>query len=155
VGIFTNDGTRVTKSGVPLTDIDPLDVPKELTEDLYSTRSYGQTDPKPEGSVRSLLARAGAVFTQRELNRLFPPVSVSEVSPASGPAVGGTVVTITGESLDGVTAVNFGGTAGTNLEVVSDTEVNVTTPAGVAGAVDVEVVDDSGSATETGGYTYV
>lgn len=155
MGIFKNDGTRLTKTSVATSAIDPLDEPKVLSDDLYTTRPYGRTDPKAEGSIRTLLARAGAVMTQRQINALFPAASVSEIAPNSGPAAGGTVVTITGEGLDGVTAVNFGGVAGTALNVVSDTEVTVTTAAVAAGVVDVDVVDDSGTVTVTGGYTFV
>lgn len=155
MGIYNAAGDRITKSTVPTSAGDALDNPVVLDEDLYRTRSYGPTDPKPEGSVRTLLAKAGAVTTQRLLNKLFPLASVSGVSPASGDAAGGTVVTITGESLDGATAVNFGGNPGTSFTVVSDSELTVTTPAGVAGAVDVEVVDDGGNVTVSGGFTYV
>ena len=154
MGIFKQDGSRVTKGAVPTTDGDPLDAPKIVSEDLYRTRSYGPTDPKPEGSVKTVLMRAGTVTTLRELNKLFPPARVDKVSPANGAATGGTVVTITGEGLDGTSGVTFGGTAGTALEVVSENELKVTTPAGVAGAVDVVVSDDGGAVTVPGGFTY-
>lgn len=154
MGIYNQAGDRITKSTVPTSTGDPLDAPLVLDEDLYSTRSYGRTDPKPEGSVRTLLARANTVTTQRALNKLFPPASVSEVAPNTGGVAGGDVVTITGESLDGATGVNFGGVAGTAFEVTDDTELTVTTPAHAAGAVDVEVVDDGGNVTVVGGFTY-
>ena len=154
MGIFKSDGSRVTKSGVPTSAINALDLPKVLSEDLWRTRSYGKTDPKPEGSVRVLLARAGKVMTQRQINDLFPPASVSDVAPNTGGIAGGDVVTITGESLDGATGVNFGGVAGTEFAVTDDTEITVTTPAHAAGAVDVEIVDDGGNVTVVGGFTY-
>ncbi|MER6616265.1 IPT/TIG domain-containing protein [Streptomyces xantholiticus] len=83
-----------------------------------------------------------------------PAPTITTVNPATGPAAGGTSVTITGTNLDGVTEVTFGGTAGTGLVIDSPTELSVTTPAGTAGAKDVVVTSAGGSATKTGGFTY-
>lgn len=77
------------------------------------------------------------------------------LEPATGPLAGGTEVTVVGQNLEGTTGVTFGGTAAASFTVVSDDEVTAVTPAGVAaGAVDVVVTNATGSATETGGYTY-
>lgn len=79
------------------------------------------------------------------------------LSPAEGPAVGGTVVTISGDNLVGVTSVTFDGVAGTALDVTNagtSGEIEVTTPAGTAGPADVVLVDASGNATMTGAFTY-
>lgn len=149
------DGTRVTSSTIATGAIDPLDQPKVLTEDLYETRRYGLYDNEPEGSIKVLAFRAGAVLTQRQIDALFKAPKVAAISPDQGGAAGGEVVTITGNDLDGVTAVKFGATAGTALTIVSDRELEVTTPAGVAGAVDVVLTGDTGDVTVTGGYTYV
>lgn len=78
------------------------------------------------------------------------------LAPATGPAAGGTVVTLSGDNLAGVTSVTFGGVAGTALDT-SDAaagSITVTTPAGTAGAKDVVLVDPSGNTTLTGGFTY-
>ena len=87
-----------------------------------------------------------------------PPANVT-LAPDSGPATGGTVVTLTGDNLAGVTSVTFGGAAGTALNTTNATKgpdgsITVTTPAGTAGAVDVVLVDPSGNLTLTGGFTY-
>jgi hypothetical protein len=61
--------------------------------------------------------------------------------PRTGPKNGGTQVRVTGELLSGATAVLFGGTPATGLQVVSDRELVVTAPAMPAdGPVDVTVV---------------
>ena len=70
---------------------------------------------------------------------------VTGISPTMGSLAGGTTVTIMGIGLSGVTAVNFGGTAATNLAVASDTQITATSPAGKLGPVDVTVVTPSGT----------
>ena len=52
---------------------------------------------------------------------------------------GGTAVTITGANFAAGATVTFGGTAATNVVVVSSTTITATTPAGSAGAVTVTV----------------
>lgn len=82
--------------------------------------------------------------------------SALTLKPKSGKADGGTKVTITGDNLEGVTAVNFGATPGTDLDAstANDGVITVVTPAGAAGAVDVTLVDASGNTVETAGFTY-
>jgi hypothetical protein len=86
---------------------------------------------------------------------LFDPLpSIDMVSPSSGALAGGTVVTVSGDSVIGVTDVTFGGVSGTGLAVTSATTLTVTTPAGAAaGSVDVVAVG-AGSDTILGGFTY-
>jgi IPT/TIG domain/FG-GAP repeat len=64
--------------------------------------------------------------------------SVENVSPAGGPAAGGTTVTISGEHLAGATAVRFGATPATSFTVLSEKSISAVSPAG-AGIVDVTV----------------
>ena len=68
------------------------------------------------------------------------PASVTSVTPKQGPVTGGTEVTITGQGLGAVTAVHFGSTAATAVQVVSPTEVKAVAPAHLPGAVDVTVL---------------
>lgn len=154
MGIYTAEGTRVTKDNFPKEAGDPLDVPYVVTEDLYYTEPYAEHDPKPEGSFHKLLCREGTVMTLRQINALFEAATVTGISPAEGDVAGGTEVTITGTNLDGVTAVKFDGNEGTDLKVVSSTKLTVKTPAGSAGAVDVVVEDDANTITVEGGFTY-
>ena len=72
--------------------------------------------------------------------------TVTLVSPASGPAAGGTSVTITGTGFTSAATVSFGGTPGTGVTFVSDTQITVTSPAKAAGGtVDVRVTTVSGT----------
>lgn len=81
-------------------------------------------------------------------------ITIGTLSPSSGPASGGTGVTLTGSGFTGTTGVTFGGTAATSVNVVSSTSVTVITPAHATGAVDVVLTTPSGSATQTNVYTY-
>jgi hypothetical protein len=70
--------------------------------------------------------------------------SVSSISPAAGPAAGGTVVTIAGANFMGATEVKFGTTSATSFSVVSDSQITATGPAG-SGTVDVTVASPGGT----------
>lgn len=80
--------------------------------------------------------------------------TIDAIEPAEGPAAGSTDVVITGRNFTDSTGVTFGGVDGTAFSVVDDSTINVTTPAGAAGAVDVVVTNATGSDTLTGGFTY-
>jgi hypothetical protein len=82
--------------------------------------------------------------------------AVTGISPASGPASGGTTVTINGTGLTGATAVSFGSAAATNVTVVSGTQITATAPAQSASAVDVTVTTPDGTSPTSGAgqYTY-
>ena len=83
-------------------------------------------------------------------------ITVTGVSPASGLTTGGEPITITGSGFAGSAAptVTLGGTAATDVTVVSDTSLTATTPAHAAGAVDVSVARGSDTGTKAGAYTY-
>ncbi|WP_160861951.1 putative Ig domain-containing protein [Shinella kummerowiae] len=85
------------------------------------------------------------------------PLSVTGISPASGPASGGTVVTITGANLSEATGVTFGGVAASAYTIDSGTQITATAPAGTAGAVSVLVTAPVGrTAIGTGNqFTYI
>jgi hypothetical protein len=83
--------------------------------------------------------------------------TITSVTPAAGPATGGTSVTIAGTGLLGVTSVKFGATAASTFTVNSDSSITATAPVHAAGTVDVTVSTPSGgtSATSTNDqFTY-
>ena len=87
--------------------------------------------------------------------QIVPGITLTSVSPSSGPASGGTGVTLAGIGFTGATSVTFGGAAATSVNVVSSTTVTAVTPAHAVGAVDVVISTPGGSATKTNGYTYL
>lgn len=64
---------------------------------------------------------------------------VATVSPSSGPANGGTSVTIIGSGFTGASEVTFGGVAA-SFTVLSNSEIIATSPAESAGTVLVDVI---------------
>ena len=87
-----------------------------------------------------------------------PPAtpSVSGVSPASGPAGGGAMVTIMGSGFTGATAVTFGSAAAQSFHVDSDIQITAVAPGG-QGIVDVRVTTSAGTSPTGAGdqFTFV
>jgi hypothetical protein len=79
--------------------------------------------------------------------------TVTSVSPNTGPAVGGTGVTITGTNFASGATVMFGSAAATGVTVVNATTITATTPAG-SGAVTVTVTVNGQSGSLANGFTY-
>jgi hypothetical protein len=71
--------------------------------------------------------------------------TVTKLEPTGGPLAGGTSVTITGTNLTGATAVKFGATNATSFKVESATSIVATSPAEVAGTVEVTVTTPEGT----------
>ena len=80
---------------------------------------------------------------------------ISGVSPAAGPAAGGTTVTISGTGFASGATVSFGNTAATNVNVVGSTTITAVTPAHTSGLVNVVVTNPDGqSGASANAYTY-
>ncbi len=79
-----------------------------------------------------------------EQRTLLSLPAVTALSPTSGPEAGGSLVTISGTSFTGATTVDFGKTAATNLDVVSDTTITADSPAGTD-VVNVTVTTPDGT----------
>jgi len=79
-------------------------------------------------------------------DKTTPPV-LAAVTPNTGPAAGGTPVTISGIGFTGATAVTFGGTAATAVVVVDANTITCTAPAKAAGTYDVRVTSPTGTST--------
>lgn len=70
---------------------------------------------------------------------------ITSIDVATGPAAGGTAVTVTGQAFDiDPPEVYFGGTLANNITVSNDTTLTCDSPAGT-GVVDVLVQNDNGA----------
>ncbi len=84
--------------------------------------------------------------------------TITKVTPAAGPAGGGTTVTLTGTNfVSGATTVTFGGTtipAG-SVTFVSTTKIKVTSPPHAAATVTVKATTAGGTSASGEHFTYV
>jgi hypothetical protein len=84
--------------------------------------------------------------------------AIGSVSPATGAAAGGTLVTITGSNFTGVTGatgVKFGGTNAASYNVINDNTISAVTPAHAAGTVQTLVTNTTGPSVDTAADNYV
>ena len=115
----------------------------------------GHRHGRRDGTSRPSGTSANSAADQFTYTSRHAP-TVTGISPNSGPAAGGTSVTITGTGFTGATAVNFGATAATGVTVVDDTTITATSPAGT-GVVDVTVVTPAGTSATSAAdqFTYI
>jgi hypothetical protein len=112
--------------------------PGTLTINVTVTTSAGCSDAK-----------------SANVNRVLPVVTVTSVAPNFGTVTGGTIVTVNGTNFAAGATLTFGGTAATNVVVVSAIKITAKTPAHAAGAVNVTVTNtDTSTGTQTSGYLY-
>ncbi|MBB5642526.1 IPT/TIG domain-containing protein [Cryobacterium roopkundense] len=150
-------GTVVTITGTGFTGttavtIDGASVPFTFVNDTTITLT---TPAHTAGLVPVVVTTPGGASAP--LDFTFTPVTVvTTVDPPSGPATGGTTVTITGSCFTGATDVFFGTTAATSFTVGSDSQITAVSPAGT-GVVDVTVVGGGtcGVGTIGGAFSYV
>lgn len=108
---------------------------------------HSQLSPTPLPAP-SRLSAGTAAFSARS-------VAIVAVSPSSGPASGGTPVTITGEDFAEGAMVLLGEQPALGVVVFTSTAIMAITPAHAEGAVDVIVINPDGDSTAVaGGYTY-
>ncbi len=89
----------------------------------------------------------GGLFSELSL-ALNPVPTISTLSPGNGPIQGGTVVTIQGNFLSGVSSVNFGTSPAASFKVISDNLVQAVSPpspGGIQASVGVDVVTNVGA----------
>ncbi|MDF7801301.1 IPT/TIG domain-containing protein [Pontiellaceae bacterium B1224] len=115
----------------------------------YRVVAYGQDDHG-----------GGKMIESMALDLLGEPVRlIAGVSPDSGPAAGGTVVTISGTNLGNgtdITNVTLRGVAAASIDSQSSTQVVATTASGTAGTGDVVVTSISrGTTTKRNAFSYV
>ena len=80
--------------------------------------------------------------------------TVTSVSPASGPTVGGTQAVVRGTGFSADVDLQIGTGKATVISVKGSTEAHITTPPGAAGKADVTATTAFGANTLPGGYVY-
>src|SRR5438128_2031979 len=95
--------------------------------------------------------RTGAAWALDGIS--VPAPVVRSVTPASGPAAGGTPLTIEGSGFQAGVTVTIG-SAASQVKVVSENTITATTSAATAGSYEVVVSDASGTSTGGPSFTY-
>ncbi len=109
---------------------------------------------RPTRSAALLLALLAACGGGSSAPPQPPPPTVAGVAPSSGPAAGGTAVTISGAGFQAGATVTIGGVSAA-VGPVTATSISATTPAHAAGPVDVTVTNPDGQvSTLAAGFTY-
>ncbi|MDE3069502.1 MAG: IPT/TIG domain-containing protein [Acidobacteriota bacterium] len=115
--------------------------------ELYNQAVAGVADGSQMYSQAYLVLASGFV----------PAPRVTGLSTGTGPASGGTSVTISGTGFTGATSVHFGSAAATSFTVASSTSITAVAPPEPGGTVNVAVTNAGGtSATDTADrFTFV
>jgi hypothetical protein len=125
-----------------------------LSAGSYLVRAYavGMTGQTYPSAVPALYNNS----TQNINFALTPSGGNSPVlAPTSGPAGGGTVVTIVGSGfVAGTTSVSFGSLPARSVTVNSSWSLTAVSPGGATGAVAVWVATPTGTSSVPGGFTY-
>lgn len=124
-----------------------------FTENVYEDFVLPGTKNK---AGRRLKYRKGQTIPSslRDVAQYPTPTVPGVLVPATGGIAGGTVVTFTGTNLLDVTGVTFGGTASTDVKVISATKVTAKAPAHAAGAVTVVIQHPAGDISKATAFTY-
>ena len=140
--------TAVTFAGVPASS---FTVNSDTSITAVSPASSGSPNVAVTTAGGTSASVAGDVFTF-----VVVPAAITSLSPNSGPASGGTTVTITGTGFTGATAVIFAGVP-VSFTVNSDTSITAVSPAYAAGAHYVVVTTPAGTSVKVAGdmFTYV
>jgi hypothetical protein len=155
----TAGGTPVTITGANFTGASAVKFGSTtVSYTVTNATQISATSPAGSGIVDVTVTTPGGTSATGSGDRftfVAPPPTVTSVSPTTGPAAGGTQVTITGTNFTGATSVKFGSATAT-YTVNSATQISATSPAG-ANMVDVTVTTAGGSSA-TGAsdqFTYI
>ncbi|MET8680101.1 IPT/TIG domain-containing protein [Streptomyces sp. NPDC004647] len=142
IGTGFTGATAVHFGGVPATGVTVL-----------SDTQITATTPPGAGAAQVTVTTPSGTSAQSVFFVFTPPQapSLAGLNPTSGPAAGGTTVTLTGSNFSGATQVKFGATNAT-FTVISNSQINATAPAGT-GTVQVTVTTPTGTSNGRG-YTY-
>jgi uncharacterized repeat protein (TIGR02543 family) len=154
-----NGGTGTTP--ITVTGLSQGDTTILASDTEFSKTGYTFAGWNCDNAIGAIAA--GSTATQPAANVVctaqWTPVTsftVTAISENQGSTAGGNTVTITGTGFVAGATVTIGGKACTNVVVVSATSITCVVPAGVAGVVDVVVLNgDNQTQTLAGAYTYV
>jgi hypothetical protein len=156
----TGGGTSVTIGGAGFaTDATTIEFGTTQAASVSCASQTACTATSPAGSgivdVHAIVSgETSPVNPPDDEFTYYAPPTVTALSPTNGPLAGGNTVSVTGTTLTGASAVDFGSASATFL-VNSATQITAIAPTG-SGTVDVTVTTPGGTSTTSGAdeYTY-
>ncbi|HEY0144154.1 MAG TPA: DUF4329 domain-containing protein [Thermoanaerobaculia bacterium] len=160
-GIAVNDDGRIVLADTKNDAIRAFDPVTGILTTIAGGSPAGFLDGPPLAArfhAPAAVAAIGTVFVADAKNGALRVIdaqlTLASITPADGPAAGGTDVRLFGTGfLRGATSVRFGDGAAANIEVISSRELVARVPAGT-GSVTVSVRTPAGEATLPAAYAY-
>jgi hypothetical protein len=155
-----NGGTSVTLTGTNFNQVTAVKFGSNNATrfEVRSETEIVAVSPPGSGEAQVTVTTAGGTSPINHGDDLFSyHPTVSRVEPSSGPATGGTVVTISGIGIyPSTSAVKFGQANATSFEYTSEGVLKAVAPAGT-GTVDVTVTTPEGTSNPSPGdhFTYI
>ena len=149
-------GTSVVISGTNLTGTRGVRIGTiNATVDTVTPTAVTIRTPVGSGSGLQIhLIATGGWLTASPTYSYIAAPTITSNTPISGDISGGTLETVTGTNLSGVTSITIGGSAAT-VQSNTATTLVVTVPTGSAGAKDIVITNPGGTVTSSGAYTYI
>ena len=140
----TTPGSATSAPGILLASVGTIT--QTLTTDAGTNAILARIQRGSTADTGSFTMTATCVGT--------PPPAISSIAPTSGPAAGGTSITINGSNFTGVDQVRFD-TSLVSVTPTSDTQITVAAPAHAAGPVGVAVLKNGAASAVFNSYTYI
>jgi alpha-tubulin suppressor-like RCC1 family protein len=142
-------GTSVTITGSNLAGASAVKFGTHAASSITvnSASSITAIAPAGVGTIDVTVTTPAGTSPAQALDRFtyLPPPIVKKLAPNTGPAGGGSSVTITGSGFLNVSAVHFGASSAASFIVNSPTSITAISPPGSPGASDVTVTTASGT----------
>jgi hypothetical protein len=146
-------GTTVTISGNTFTGATAVKfgTAEATSVTVESATSITATAPPGTGTVNVTVTTPAGTSPTSAADRYTyqAPPTITTLSRKSGPAAGGTTVTITGTEFATATKVAFGSTSAVEFTVNSPTSITAVAPPAVGGTVDVRVTNIAGTSASS------
>jgi len=119
---------------------------------LNGDGSITATSPSGAGAVDVTVTSSGGTSAITSADRFTgvapgPAPAIKSIAPPSGPAAGGTTITISGTGFDGVTAIRFGTVPASGFTTQSSTSIAAVSPPATAGSVHVTLTTPNGTSS--------
>jgi len=145
----SSGGTTVTLSGNTFTGATSVRFGSTQASSFTvdSSSSITATVPPGAGTVDVTVTTPSGTSPTGTFDRFTyqVPPTVAKLSSKSGPAAGGTSVTITGSEFTGASSVSFGQASASSYTVNSASSITAIAPPSIGGSVDVRVTNTAGT----------